>query len=81
MVDMATKRKHFKILSKTSGQIPKLFGTNGLWETLYQNCSNYLTGLKIQPPGGVARFSNINIGKTYFLLSETARPSKVDNTS
>ena len=53
LVALSTKRKHSKILLKTSGQISKELGINGPRDTLYQCCSNHLTVLKIWPPGGI----------------------------
>ena len=81
LVALSSKRKHSKILSKTSGQISKELGTNGPWDTLYQCWSNYLTILKIWPPGGVTSFSMSILMKLYFFLSDIARPCKKDNTS
>ena len=78
---MSTKRKHSKILSKTSGQISEELGINGPRDTLYQCCSNYLTIFKKWPLGGVTSFSMSILVKLYLFLSEKARPSKKDNIS
>ena len=81
MVALSSKRKHSKILSKTSGQISKELGTNCSWDTLYQCCSNYLTILKNMTARWRNQFFYVNIGETFFFLSEIAKPSKKDNTS
>ena len=44
------KEKRLKILSKTTGQIWKQFGTNGPLLTLVQGCSHYLDWWKTWPP-------------------------------
>ena len=38
------------------------------WDTLYQCCSNYLTVLKIRPPGGVTSFSMSILMKLYLFF-------------
>ena len=81
MVALSSKRTHSKILSKTSGQISKEIGTNGPCDTLYQCCSNYLTILKNETAWWRNKFFYVNIGETFFFLSEIARPSKKDKTS
>ena len=42
-------------------------------ETLYQHCSNYSTGLKLRPSGGMTRFSKVNIGKLLFFYLKPQR--------
>ena len=76
MVALSIKRKHSKILSKTSGQISKELGTNGPWDTLYQCCSNNLTILYNMTARWRCQFFYVNI-----FLSGIARPSKKDKTS
>ena len=65
LVALSTKRKHSKILSKTYGSISVELGTNDSWDTLYQYCSNFLTVLKIWPPGCVTSFSMSILMKLY----------------